>query len=283
MRETMFRRMLGRGMAAGLAAALAASPALAQEADHQHHFRAGMPTAGEDGAATPLYDNLGTLHHKVTAGSAAAQQYFDQGLRLTYAFNHEEAIASYTQATREDSTCAMCWWGMAYALGPNINAPMDTAAYRPAYDAIQRALKLSSKATGYERDLIQAMAKRYPAEPVADRAPLDSAYATAMKDVAKKYPDDPEAQTLYGESLMNLSPWNYWEGRGTKARPGTQEVVTTLERTLKKYPSTSWRPRPRRAGPCPAPTRWRSRSPVRGTWSTCRRTSTCGWVTTTGW
>ena len=95
----------------------------------------------------PLYDNLGDLSHKVSTGSASAQRYFDQGLRLTYAFNHEEAIASYTQATREDSTCAMCWWGIAYAMGPNINAPMDTGAYRPAYAAIRQAVQLSSKAT----------------------------------------------------------------------------------------------------------------------------------------
>jgi len=237
MRESMFRGMLGRVAATAFAAAaLAGRPALAQEPDHQHHHQAGMPTTTEVGQAVPLYGNLGSLHHKIGTGSAAAQRYFDQGLRLTYAFNHDEAIASYTQATREDSTCAMCWWGIAYARGPNINAPMDTAAYRPAYAAIQQAVRLSSTATGYERDMIQAMARRYVPEPVANRAPLDSAYARAMKQVAKKYPDDPEAQTLYAESLMNLSPWNYWEGRGSTARPGTQDVITALERTLKQYP-----------------------------------------------
>ncbi len=237
MQDSMFRRPLGPSLAAAItAAALAARPAVAQEPAHQHHHQAGMPTTTEVGGAVPLYDNLGALSHKVSTGSASAQKYFDQGLRLTYAFNHDEAIASYTQATREDSTCAMCWWGIAYAMGPNINAPMDTSAYRPAYAAIQRAVKLSSRATAYERDMIRAMAKRYGPEPVADRAPLDSAYAKAMKAVAKKYPDDPEAQTLYAEATMDLSPWNYWEARGARARPGTQDVVTTLERTLKKYP-----------------------------------------------
>ena len=237
MREPMYRRMLGRGLAAAFAAAaLTARPAPAQEPDHQqpHHHAAGMPTVTEVGTAVPLYDNLGTLGHKVSTRSAAAQRYFDQGLRLTYAFNHEEAIASYTQATREDSTCAMCWWGIAYAMGPNINAPMDTAAARPAYAAIQRAVRLASRATAYERDMIQAMAKRYGPEPVATRAPLDSAYARAMTAVAKKYPEDPEAQTLYAESMMDLSPWNYWENRGTRGRPGTQDVVSALERTLKR-------------------------------------------------
>jgi tetratricopeptide (TPR) repeat protein len=196
-----------------------------------------MPTATGVSGAVPLYDNLGDLSHKVTTASPAAQQYFDQGLRLSYAFNHDEAIASYTAATREDSTCAMCWWGIAYAMGPNINAPMDTAVYRPAYAAIRKAVTLSPKATPYERDMIQAMATRYGPEPVASRAPLDSAYAKAMKTVAKKYPDDPEAQTLYAEALMDLTPWNYWDGRGTKPRAGTLETVATLERTIARTPN----------------------------------------------
>jgi tetratricopeptide (TPR) repeat protein len=239
MRETMFRRWLGLGLTASLTAApLATHPAAAQEPHgQQHHHQPGMPTATDVGGAVPLYDNLGDLSHQVTTASPAAQQYFDQGLRLSYAFNHDEAIAAYTAATREDSTCAMCWWGIAYAMGPNINAPMDTAAYRPAYAAIQKAAKLAPKATPYERDMIQAMATRYGPEPVASRAPLDSSYARAMKPVAKKYPNDPEAQTLYSEALMDLTPWNYWDGRGTKPRAGTQEVVTTLERTIKQYPT----------------------------------------------
>jgi hypothetical protein len=156
MRQTTFRRYLhlGSSLAAGLAAvALAAGQAPAQE-PATHHHQPGMPTTSTDGAGVPLYDNLGTLGHKVTTASAKAQKYFDQGLRLTYAFNHDEAIASYTAATREDSTCAMCWWGIAYAMGPNINAPMDTAVSRPAYAAIQRALKLAPNATAYERDML---------------------------------------------------------------------------------------------------------------------------------
>jgi tetratricopeptide (TPR) repeat protein len=238
MRETLFRRSLGLGWAAAFAAvAFAGRPAIAQEPHEQpHHHAPGMPTTTGGDGSVPLYDNLGDLSHKVTA-STEAQKYFDQGLRLTYAFNHDEAIASYTAATRRDSTCAMCWWGIAYAMGPNINAPMDTAAYRPAYAAIQKALRVAPKATRYERDMIEAMAKRYGPEPVANRAPLDSAYARAMKAVAKTYPDDPEAQTLYAEALMDLTPWNYWDGRGTRPRAGTLETVATLERSIKKYPT----------------------------------------------
>ncbi len=232
MQVSTFLRTVGLALAAGLAG----PAAMAQEPARQHHHQPGMPTTTEVGAAVPLYDNLGQLSHRISTGSPTAQRYFNQGLRLTYAFNHDEAIASYTQATREDSTCAMCWWGIAYAMGPNINAPMDTSAYRPAYAAMQRAVKLAPKATPYERDMIQAMATRYSPGPVADRAGLDSAYNKAMKAAAKKYPDDVEALTLYAESQMNLSPWNYWENRGTKARPGTQETVKTLERAIARAP-----------------------------------------------
>ncbi|HEU5041629.1 MAG TPA: hypothetical protein VFT84_12440, partial [Gemmatimonadales bacterium] len=176
------------------------------------------------------------LHYKVTA-APAAQSYFDQGLRLAWGFNHEEAIASFAEAARQDSTCAMCWWGLAFALGPNINAPMDTAAVRPAWEAIQRAQANASRATPAERDLIAAMAQRYSSDPAAARPPLDSAFAKAMGAVAKKYPKDPEAQTVYADAIMNLSPWNYYEDRGKKLRPQTAELVATLERTIKRYPN----------------------------------------------
>src|SRR5919206_4456143 len=123
-------------------------------AAQEHQHPAGRPAASADtpaGAQTPLYDNLGTYHMAITTRSPVAQRYFDQGLRLTYGFNHDEAIKSYTEGTREDSTCAMCWWGIAYAMGPNINAPMDTGVYRPAYAAIQRAVALEAGATPVER------------------------------------------------------------------------------------------------------------------------------------
>ena len=234
MRETMFRWSLGTSLAMGMLAAAPARPAFAQE---QHHHAQGMPATTDTSAAVPLYDNLGDLSHKISTRSPTAQSYFNQGLRLTYAFNHDEAIASFSRATREDSTCAMCWWGIAYAMGPNINAPMDTAAYRPAYAAIRRAVALAPKASANERDMIAAMAPRYGPEPVASRASLDSAYARAMKGVAKKYPADPEAQTLYAEALMDLTPWNYWDGRGTRPRAGTLETVATLERTIARTPN----------------------------------------------
>ena len=142
MRKRIHRVCLGIGWMTTMAMPGAA----AQE--HQHP--AGRPAASADtpaGAQTPLYDNLGTLHMAITTRSPVAQRYFDQGLRLTYGFNHAEAINSFTEGTRQDSTCAMCWWGIAYALGPNINVPMDTAAVRPAWTALQRALHYSARVT----------------------------------------------------------------------------------------------------------------------------------------
>jgi hypothetical protein len=221
---------LGLGLA-GLAATGQTAPA--QEQPHQH--MSGMPTVTEH-AGAPLYDNLGALHYQVTA-TPSAQAYFDQGLRLTWGFNHDEAIASYTEATRQDSTCAMCWWGIAFALGPNINAPMDTAAVKPAWEALQRAQANAGRATPRERDFIAALATRYSPDAAAGRPQLDSAFAKAMGQLARKYPKDPEAQTVYADAIMNLSPWNYYTDRGTKPRPQTPELVATLERTIKQYPN----------------------------------------------
>ena len=220
-----------------LALALAAGWPVAAASQEHEHAAAAAPAAAPAGEPEPLYDDLGTLHKKVTTTSPQAQRYFDQGLRLTYAFNHDEAIRSFTEGTKLDPGCAMCWWGIAYGLGPNINLPMDTSLVRPAWDAVQQAVQAAGGATPAERAYIEALAKRYGPEPVADRAPLDSAYTDAMREVAKKYPGDPDAQALYAESIMDLSPWHYWTDRGTVARPGTDIVVATLERTIRSAPN----------------------------------------------
>jgi tetratricopeptide (TPR) repeat protein len=185
----------------------------------------------------PLYTNLGTLHLPVTTRSPEAQKYFDQGLRLTYAFNHAEAIRSYQQATELDPGCAMCHWGIALALGPNINWPMEPGAVAPAWAAITQAKHLAAKATPKERAFIQALATRYSADTtLADRVRLDSAYARAMKSVLQRYPDDPDVGTLYAEAMLVLRPWNQWTRRG-KPQPGTLEVVAALERVIAKHPN----------------------------------------------
>lgn len=184
----------------------------------------------------PLYDNLGPWRHRVTTRSPRAQLYFDQGLRLTYAFNHEEAVRSFAEAERLDPRCAMCAWGVALALGPNINAPMDSAAGVRAYAAVRRAQARASGASAPERAYIAALAKRYAPVPLAQRAALDSAYATAMRGVADANARDDDAQTLYAESLMDLSPWAYWTHDGMP-RPDTREMVGRLERVIQRTPS----------------------------------------------
>src|SRR4029079_11329556 len=180
----------------------------------EHHHPPGMPTAESASAPKPLYENLGSLHHTVTTQSEQAQQYFDQGLRLTYAFNHDEAIKSFKQALVYDSTCAMCYWGIAYALGPNINLPMDSSLVRPAWDASSNAVRLSVNVSPQEQAYIDALSKRYSADPKANRAALDTAWARAIGAVSRKYPDDADAAVLYAESLMDLRPWNYWSNAG---------------------------------------------------------------------
>ena len=216
--------------AAGLALSAAAASAGAQE--HQHP--PSQPATTEAEAVVPIYDNLGTLHHAITTKSPVAQKYFDQGLRLTYGFNHEEAIKSFKEGVKHDSTCAMCYWGIAYALGPNINLPMDTAAARPAYGAAQKALKYSSSTTPKERAYIEALARRYSPDPSANRAPLDSAWAIAIGEVSRRFPADDDAAALHGEALMDLRPWNYWTNGGRPKAPSTLEAVRVLEPVVKR-------------------------------------------------
>ena len=183
----------------------------------------------------PLYNDLGTHHKAVGTKVPAAQQYFDQGLRLVYGFNHAEAIRSFTRATELDPACAMCWWGIAYAYGPHVNAGMDSASGVKAYEAAQKAVALSAKASPSEQAYIRAVAARYARVPPSNRASLDSAYAHAMADVARRYPDDLDAASLYAESLMDLRPWNYWTPEG-KPYPGTEEIVRQLERVIARNP-----------------------------------------------
>lgn len=185
----------------------------------------------EDAGIVPLFSNLGTLHHPITTSSSRAQQYFDQGLRLVFAFNHEEATNSFREASRLDPQAAMPHWGIALALGPNINLPMDPALEKQAVEEIQAALRLSDQVTPKERMYIEALATRYSSEPGASRAKLDAAYAAAMKTLWQQYPDDATAGTLYAEALMDLQPWDYWTVDG-RPKGRAEEMVATLERVL---------------------------------------------------
>jgi tetratricopeptide (TPR) repeat protein len=195
----------------------------------------GSQIQATDPAQVPLYQNLGVLHYPITTTVPLAQRYFDQGLRLYYAFNHQEAIRSFQEGARLDPACAMCYWGVALAYGPNINAPLDAASGRLAYAAIQRAGHHAIRVSLREQALIQALATRYTAEPPADRTELDAAYSRAMSDVVQRFPDDPEAKTLYAESLMDLSPWDYWTADG-KPKSETTTLLSQLEQVLAAEP-----------------------------------------------
>lgn len=183
----------------------------------------------------PLFDNLGRLHHPITTSSKEAQRYFDQGMTLCYAFNHPEAIRSFEQAAKLDPNCAMAHWGIAFALGANINMPMSDDAVPRAYAALQQAQKLAANVSEKERAYIDALAKRYGEKPTKDRAPLDRAFADAMRNVSRRFPDDLDAAVLFAEALMDTMPWSYWTEDG-KPKPETEEILLALESVLKRQP-----------------------------------------------
>lgn len=191
----------------------------------------GIPTD-----SVPLYTNLGTHSHTITTTVPRAQDYFNQGIRLAFGFNHGEAIRAFREAQRLDPRCAMCFWGEALAHGPHVNAPMDSAGGVGAWAALARAVALAPAAPPAERAYIRALAARYSAKAPADRAALDSAYATAMGQLVREYPTDLDAATLYAEALMNLRPWAYWQKDGTPY-PQTDIIITQLERVLARNPN----------------------------------------------
>ena len=206
---------------------------------HSPGLHAGEPDnvlVGEIIKTAPLLEGMGDFTHPVTTSNPLAQRYFDQGMVLAFGFNHAEAARSFQQAQILDPDCAMAYWGQAWVLGPNINAPMSPEAVEPAWSALQKALENFGNASQRERDYILALAARYTAEPLEDRTPLDRAFADAMRTVAAKYPDDHEAQIIFAEALMDTSPWHYWDDDG-QPLPFTSEILTTLERVLARNPN----------------------------------------------
>jgi tetratricopeptide (TPR) repeat protein len=188
-------------------------------------------------ADQPLIAGLGARSFKITTSSPAAQRYFDQGLRLAWNFNHAEAQRAFQKAQRLDPRCAMCYWGEAYVLGPNINVPMDPKASAPAAAAAAKARALAANATPREQALIAAIGARYSDDARLERPMLDEAYASAMAAAAARFPDDNDILALYAESLMDRSPWNYWESGGARPRAVVAPLVDTIETVLKKDPN----------------------------------------------
>jgi tetratricopeptide (TPR) repeat protein len=186
-----------------------------------------------------LFGDLGQVHRTVSTRSPEAQALFDQGLALTYGFNHDEAARSFARATELDPTCAMCFWGTAYTLGPNYNMPLLPERAKLAWEAINAA-QAAAKANGndVERALIEALSKRFKGPEWLDMEGMqryNHAYAMAMREAAAHYPDDLDVQTLYAEALMNLNPWQLWTPDGNPAEH-TEEIVQILERVISKAP-----------------------------------------------
>jgi tetratricopeptide (TPR) repeat protein len=194
-------------------------------------------------AGAPLFDGMGKHHHPITTSDPDAQRYFDQGLVIDFAFNHAESARSFRAAQTLDPECAMCYWGEALALGPNINVTsngkvvMSDEERKSAYAAIQKAVSLKDqeRLTEAERDYIDALATRYNGDPSTDREPLDLAYVDAMRKLHHKYPEDDDAASLFAESMMNTMPWDYWLDP-ENPKPLTEEVLAALEGVLERNP-----------------------------------------------
>jgi tetratricopeptide (TPR) repeat protein len=199
-------------------------------------IKAATPAPDFADTDPPLWDGLGSITFRITTSSPDAQAYFNQGLRLAYGFNHGEAQRSFRKAQKLDTTCAMCFWGEALVLGPNINLPMQEDALAPAYAAAVRAQELADAASPLEQALIAALARRYSGDTKAERGPLDASYAEAMREVATRFPDNNHIAVLYAESVMDLSPWDYWQKGGHDPNPQSAAIVPTIEAILARAP-----------------------------------------------
>jgi tetratricopeptide (TPR) repeat protein len=198
----------------------------------QQHSMHSQPAAKK----ATLMAGFGDLHHPVSTGNPEAQKFFDQGMRLIYAFNHEEAAGSFERAAELDPKMAMAYWGLAEAVGPNYNDPADPDRYKKAHDAIAKAENLAANASASEKAYIAAMALRFPADPAADHRLAAERYRNAMADVVKQFPDDLDAATLFAEAGMNLHPWGLWRPDGTP-EGGTEDIIAALESVLKRDPN----------------------------------------------
>lgn len=187
------------------------------------------------GEKAPLFSGLKGIHFPISTKITAAQNYFNQGLMLSFGFNHAEAARSFYEATRQDKNSAMSWWGFAYVLGPNYNAGMEKDNFQRAYDAVQKAKSLAASSSQKEKDLIDALTYRYAKDTTIGRPVLDSAYAVAMRKVYKKYANDATVGALFAESLMDLHPWNLYKKDG-RIQPWTPEILNVLEKCLQIDP-----------------------------------------------
>ncbi len=226
----MHRRFLTRLaiiLALGISTLTLCESAFAQE--HPEH------AAPAKAKSATLMTGYGNWHHPVSTKNAQAQAFFDQGLRLIYAFNHDEAARSFQRATELDPKLAMAHWGIAEAVGPNYNDPASEDRFVQAHAAIEKAQTLAADASESDKAYIAALAKRFPADPKSDLRAAAEQYRDSMRDVVKRFPDDLDAATLFAEAGMNLHPWGLWRADGTPEQ-GTEEIVSTLESVIRREP-----------------------------------------------
>ncbi len=231
--------------AAALMAALLISPAARAEPPakmapmNMGMMMAPMPSAyaGQaDKPGAPVFVGLGRHRHRISTRNPATQKFFDQGVNLLFGFNHAEAIRSFREAARLDRACAMCWWGVAFALGPNINLPMPADAAAPAWQALAKARALEAHASPRERAWIEALSVRYAEHPAADRGALDEAFAQAMGRLWRDDPADLDAGVFYAEAMMDTQPWDYWQADGVTPKGHATDIVLTLEKVIAVAP-----------------------------------------------
>ncbi|MEZ5933373.1 MAG: hypothetical protein R3F54_15765 [Alphaproteobacteria bacterium] len=194
-----------------------------------------LAATGDD-PGPELWNNLGDHSFAITTGVPEAQAFFDQGLRLSYAFNHAEAVRAFRKAQRLDPDCAMCFWGEAFALGANINAPMMEGALEPALVSLDEAKERAANASPREQALIEALTARYSADSSADPGELATAYAAAMADVRKQFPEDQDIAAFYADAAMNTMPWDYWELDGRTPKAGIGDAIAAIESVLAANP-----------------------------------------------
>ncbi len=212
-----------------------------EDSSSQNHYCCTPKTTDKDWyndtTTAPLFDGLSGIDFKISTTSSRAQLYFNQGMMLSYGFNHAEAGRSFFQVMREDSNCAMGYWGFAYVLGPNYNGGMEPDNFERAYVAAQKALKLSGSCNAKEKSLIDALIHRYAKEPPENRSALDKEYSAAMKKVYQMYNDDADIGALYAESLMDMHPWDLYEKKTKQPKSWTPEIIAVLEHLMKQNPN----------------------------------------------
>jgi tetratricopeptide (TPR) repeat protein len=234
------RSLFGIGLLLVLAAGCAAPESSSEQSDSENAVKSDQLALAQR-AGAPLFDGMSDYQMPITTDSADAQRYFDQGMVLSFAFNHAESIRSFRAAQTLDPSCAMCFWGEALATGPNINVTskgkviMSAADRKAAFAALSQAEALKAAISPRERAYIDALAQRYNGNPDTPREPLDLAWAAAMGELAGQYPEDMTAAAIYAEALMNTMPWNYWSDDGI-AKPETSAVIDSLDRVLVKEP-----------------------------------------------